>query len=79
MAKQGHTIVFITHKLRSHRGQRLGYRLARRQARGSFRTGETSERKLAQLMVGHDIQSQINRKQNLSTNGVLEVIDLHAQ
>lgn len=79
MAKEGHGIVFITHKFEevfrvSDRVTvlRLGKLV------GTKKTSETNERELTRMMLGRKVSVHLKRKPVRSKKPALEVRDLHA-
>jgi simple sugar transport system ATP-binding protein len=79
MAAEGHTIIFITHKLEevtqiSHRVTVL----RQGQVVATLRTAETDERALARLMVGREVLFRLEKHPVKTGQTVLQVEDLHA-
>lgn len=79
MAKEGHGIVFITHKLEevfrvSDRVTvlRLGKLV------GTKKTSETNRRELTRMMLGRKVSIRLKREPAKSKEAALEVRDLHA-
>ncbi len=79
MAAEGHTIIFITHKLEevtqiSHRVTVL----RRGEVVATLPTAETDERALARLMVGREVLFRLEKRPVEIGPTVLQVEDLHA-
>lgn len=79
MAAEGHTIIFITHKLEevteiSHRVTVL----RQGQVVATLETAQTDERALARLMVGREVLFRLEKRPVKAGQTVLRVEDLHA-
>jgi len=79
MAAEGHTIIFITHKLEevtqiSHRVTVL----RRGEVVATLPTAQTDERVLARLMVGREVLFRLEKRVIQAGQTVLQVEDLHA-
>ncbi|MEW6718320.1 MAG: ABC transporter ATP-binding protein [Chloroflexota bacterium] len=79
MTEEGHTIIFITHKLDevtavSHRVTVL----RRGKVIATLETAQTNERELAHLMVGREVLFRLAKEPVKTGEAVLRVDDLHA-
>lgn len=79
LAQQGKSIVFITHKLKEVMAVADRITVLRAgQVVGTTQPRETSERRLAAMMVGREVILSVERKPAQPGEVVLEVRDLHA-
>ncbi len=74
----GHTVIFITHKLREVAAISDRVTIIRRgKTVGSRETRETTAEELAELMVGRDVRLHVDRPPAHPGDAVLQVFDLH--
>jgi simple sugar transport system ATP-binding protein len=79
MLKLGHSIIFITHKLKEvmRISKRVTVLRAGRSVHNVF-TAETNEKELARMMVGRDLAKELPRKPIPTGEVVLDIQNLHA-
>jgi simple sugar transport system ATP-binding protein len=80
LAKEGHSIIFISHKLNEVLAVADRITVIRRgRVVGSRRPDETNEDELAELMVGREVQLVVDRGESHPGDVVLNVTDLSAR
>ena len=80
LAKDGRSIIFISHKL--HEVLELADRITvirRGKVVGQRRPEETNEKELAEMMVGRSVQLTVDRGESHPTGVMLKVQDLHVK
>jgi general nucleoside transport system ATP-binding protein len=80
LAKEGHSIIFISHKLYEVLAIADRITVIRRgKVVGSRRPGETDEDELAEMMVGREVELVVDRGESNPADVVLSVTDLWAR
>ncbi|MEG0541203.1 MAG: ATP-binding cassette domain-containing protein, partial [Angelakisella sp.] len=76
--EQGHTIIFISHKLKEIKQitDRLTIMRAGK-SMGVFNTSDVSEQDISRLMVGRDVVLKVNKEKAVPTDTILKVTDIH--
>lgn len=78
LKEAGHTVIFITHKLREVAAISDRVTVIRRgKTVGTRETRDTTAEELAELMVGRDVRLHIDRPPAQPGDAVLQVFDLH--
>ncbi|MCA9858807.1 MAG: ABC transporter ATP-binding protein [Thermomicrobiales bacterium] len=78
LKEAGHTVIFITHKLREVAAISDRVTVIRRgKTVGTRETRETTAEELAELMVGRDVRLHVDRPPSQPGDAVLQVFDLH--
>lgn len=78
MAAQGHTIIFITHKLDEVTAISDRVTVLRQgKVVATLKTGQTDERELARLMVGREVLFRLDKKPAQPGQTILQVEGLH--
>ena len=80
MASEGHSLIFISHKLHEviHISNRVTV-LRDGKLAGTVATGATTRRELAEMMVGRELNPQLDRAEVTPGERRLRVQDIHAQ
>lgn len=80
LSEKGHTIIFITHKLKEVLLISNRVTVMRRgKVTGVVNTAETNEHQLAYLMVGREVVLEIPKKPANPQESILEISDLYAK
>ncbi|MEG2074750.1 MAG: ATP-binding cassette domain-containing protein, partial [Angelakisella sp.] len=76
--EQGHTIIFISHKLKEIKQitDRLTIMRAGK-SMGVFNTADVSEQDISRLMVGRDVILKVEKEKSKPTEPILQVSDIH--
>jgi simple sugar transport system ATP-binding protein len=78
LKEAGHTVIFITHKLREVAAISDRVTVIRRgKTVGTRETKDTTSEELAELMVGRDVRLHVDRPPAQPGDAVLQVFDLH--
>lgn len=78
MAAQGHTIIFITHKLDEVTAISDRVTVLRQgKVVATLKIGQTDERELARLMVGREVLFRLDKKPAQPGQTILQIEDLH--